>query len=203
MTKAITRAQVTNLKTPTTQTTFEILRPDVCHDHGHVLAGECKKSPELQYTGRGVYLFALEPMHNLSSFFVTPWPVFRGELHAMWKSAGVAGLPNFDTLKLRRILYRLGSVFSGMNDIRKASSSVEEDANTLLSWFRSCRRALLEARDFAVSLEIVLLEARMLFRSCGSHRSQNFALKPSEAAWVTCWTRVTAIATKKTKWGED
>lgn len=87
-----------------------------------------------------------------------------------------------------------------MNDIRKASSSAAaDDTDTLRSWLRSCRIALLDALDFADSFEMVLFEVRVLDRSCGSHRSENFAFNPSDAACVTCWTLVTAIAAAETE----
>jgi hypothetical protein len=125
-------------------------------------------------------------MHSLRSLFVTPWPVFRGELHARCANAG-DWRPILDALKLRRTVNRAGSVCNGMNDIRKASSSAADDnTDTLLSWLRSCRIALLDALDFAVSFEIVLFDARTLDKSCGSHRSENLALNPSDAACVTC-----------------
>lgn len=149
----------------------------------------------------GVYLLALAPRHNLRSLFVTPWPVFRGELHARCNAGDSP--PVLDALKLRRTLNRAGSVFRGMNDIRNASSSADDDTDTRLSWFRSCRIALLEALDFAVSLEMVLFELRTLDRSCGSHRSENLAFNPSDAACVTCWTLVTAIAAQSIGHGTE
>lgn len=125
-------------------------------------------------------------MHSLRSLFVTPWPVFRGELHARCDNAN-NWLPILDALKLRRTVNRAGSICNGMNNIRKASSSAADDnTDTLLSWFRSCRIALLDAIDFAFSFEIVLFEARMLDKSCGSHKSENLALNVSDAADVTC-----------------